>query len=319
MHMSDALVSPPVALGVGAFAAILISTAINRVKPHLNERLPLMGVMGAFIFAAQMINFTIPGTGSSGHMTGGIVLAALLGPWAAFLVLCSVIIIQCLLFADGGILALGCNMVNMAAISCLVAYPMIFAPFNRGSRNTIVRIFLLSILSCLVSGVLGAAIVTAETELSDITALPTMEFLSFMLPIHMVIGVVEGIATGAVLGMVAKSRPDLLDNSTPQKHNMLIPLTLFAIVSLVVAGGLSIVASSSPDGLEWSIMKVTKGSDIVATSTLHTTADTLQQSTALAPDYNTSWAGLAGSIILIICTLCITAIIRHRKPKHEKQ
>ena len=80
-----------------------------------------MGVMGAFIFAAQMLNFSIPGTGSSGHIVGGILLASMLGPWAAFLTLSSVIIIQCLVFADGGLMAIGCNIINMAAMSTLVA------------------------------------------------------------------------------------------------------------------------------------------------------------------------------------------------------
>lgn len=317
MHMSDALVSPQVALGVGTVAAVLIATAIKRVKPYINEQLPLMGVLGAFVFAAQMINFTIPGTGSSGHITGGILLASLLGPWAAFLVLCSVLIIQCFLFADGGILALGCNMVNMAAISCLMAYPMIFSPFNRGSHNTIGRITLLSILTCLVSGVLGAVMVTIETEFSGITALPTAEFLSFMLPIHVVIGLMEGVATAAVLGMIMKSRPDLLDN-TNHNHNTIIPLTLLTLTSLLVAGVLSLLASSSPDGLEWSIMNVTRGEEVVATGVLHNMADTVQQTTALLPDYNTSWAGIVGSLLLIVCALIVTYMLR-RRPQSRSQ
>ena len=125
--MSDALVSPPVFAAAGVVSLALLGVAIRKISradrspdgpAERRERLlPLMGVMGAFVFAAQMINFSIPGTGSSGHLVGGILLAALLGPWAALLTLASVLILQCLLFADGGFMALGCNILNMAVLS----------------------------------------------------------------------------------------------------------------------------------------------------------------------------------------------------------
>ena len=136
MHMADALVSPAVAAGAGVAAAALIAVAASKVKKtRRDDIVPLMGVMGAFVFAAQMINFTIPGTGSSGHVIGGVLLAAVLGPWAAFITLCSVLIIQCLVFADGGLMALGCNILNMAATSCLLAYPLIYRPIaGRGAK-----------------------------------------------------------------------------------------------------------------------------------------------------------------------------------------
>ena len=118
MHMADALVSPAVAGTAGAVAVALIAVASKKVKKiERDDIVPMMGVLGAFVFAAQMINFSIPGTGSSGHIIGGILLAALIGPWAAFITLCSVLIIQCLIFADGGMMALGCNIINMAAMS----------------------------------------------------------------------------------------------------------------------------------------------------------------------------------------------------------
>ena len=93
----------------------LVSFYIKKVRLESDpKKIPVMGVMGAFVFAAQMINFTIPGTGSSGHLCGGMMLTALLGPYAAFLTMIGVLLIQCLLFADGGLLALGCNIWNMA-------------------------------------------------------------------------------------------------------------------------------------------------------------------------------------------------------------
>ncbi|MDE5652744.1 MAG: energy-coupling factor ABC transporter permease, partial [Muribaculaceae bacterium] len=120
MHMADALISTPVALTAGLAATALLGVAgykVNKEKSDNVKMVPLMGVLGAFVFAAQMINFSIPGTGSSGHIIGGILLAAFLGPWAAFLTIASVLIIQCLVFADGGLLALGCNIINMGAMT----------------------------------------------------------------------------------------------------------------------------------------------------------------------------------------------------------
>ena len=162
-----------------------------------------MGVMGAFVFAAQMLNFAIPGTGSSGHIVGGILLCAMLGTRAAFVTLSSVIMLQCLLFADGGLLALGCNIINMAAMSCLVAYPAVYRPIA-GDGASAGRIFAASILSSVVALELGAVAVVVETSLSGIAQLPPARFLAFMLPIHLLIGLGEGIATGSVLCAVRR-------------------------------------------------------------------------------------------------------------------
>ena len=115
MHMADALVAPAVATTMYLCSAAAGGYSVRQVRA-LDEpkKVPVMGVMGAFVFATQMINFTIPGTGSSGHLCGGMLLSALLGPYAGFLTMIGVLLIQCLLFADGGLLALGCNIWNMA-------------------------------------------------------------------------------------------------------------------------------------------------------------------------------------------------------------
>jgi cobalt/nickel transport system permease protein len=104
--------------------------SIKKIKDDMDERkIPLMGVMGAFVFAAQMINFAIPATGSSGHLGGGLMLAILLGPYAGFLTMASILTIQALFFADGGLLALGCNIFNLGFFTCFVAYPLIYKPW----------------------------------------------------------------------------------------------------------------------------------------------------------------------------------------------
>ena len=133
MHMADALLSPAVGTTMCAVsaAAIAYSAAKIRKDELCEKKVPITGVMGAFVFAAQMINFTIPMTGSSGHIGGGILLAAMLGSFPALLAISTVLIIQCLFFADGGLLALGCNIFNMGVIPCLVVYPLIYRPLVR--------------------------------------------------------------------------------------------------------------------------------------------------------------------------------------------
>jgi len=127
MHMADALISPAVGGTMWAAPAGLIGYCSKKVKDDLDDaRIPLMGVVGAFIFAARMINFTIPGTGCSGHLGGGMILAILLGPYAGFLTMASVLVVQALFFADGGLMALGCNIFNLGFLPCFIAYPLIF-------------------------------------------------------------------------------------------------------------------------------------------------------------------------------------------------
>lgn len=323
MHMSDALVSPPVFAVTGAVSLALLGAAVWKIKheqttpigTERSERLvPLMGVMGAFVFAAQMINFSIPGTGSSGHLIGGILLSAVLGPWAALLTLASVLVIQCLVFADGGFMALGCNILNMAVLSCLVAYPLIFRPLMR--RNASVgRIFTASLLSSIVALQLGALAVTIETEASGITALPIGQFLMFMLPIHLFIGIGEGVATAAVICVVQKYKPELLtyerNSRTGSRHNLSKALAAFALAALLIGGSFSWLASSDPDGLEWSIEKLTGSTDVeAATDGLHRTAADIQEKTALIPDYDTSLAGLVGTGAILFAVFGASYLFR---------
>ncbi|MGD0586713.1 MAG: energy-coupling factor ABC transporter permease, partial [Oryzomonas sp.] len=127
MHMADALLSPAVGGTMCAVSGAAIAYCSAKVRTGLDDRkVPLMGVLGAFLFAAQMINFTIPATGSSGHLGGGLLLSILLGPYAAFLTISSVLMVQALFFADGGLLALGCNIFNMGFIPAFLVYPLVY-------------------------------------------------------------------------------------------------------------------------------------------------------------------------------------------------
>lgn len=308
MHLFDTLISPAVAAVTGIGSATLLGIAATRLCRNLDtlhrERIiPLMGVMGAFIFAVQLLNFAIPGTGSSGHIIGGIMLSAILGPWAAFITLSSVIVLQSLLFADGGLLAMGANIINMAAMSCLVAYPLLFRPLmRRHARRS--RIFAVSIAASVAALAAGAAAVVIETELSGITALPTGRFLSFMLPIHLAVGLGEGIATGAVLSMVQRWHPELiLGGPTPARRcSWGGVLALVAGTALLLGATFRHLASNHPDGLEWSVIRSATAEPAAIAGTLNHRAAEMQQSMAIAPDYETSLAGIIGCGAILLFT-----------------
>lgn len=321
MHMADALVSPVVAGVVGIVSGALVVVAAKKIKNSQTENIvPLMGVMGAFIFAAQMINFSIPGTGSSGHIVGGVLLAALLGPWAALITLASVLIIQCLIFADGGLMALGCNIFNMAVCACLIAYPLVFKPLMKYPAS-FGKIIWISVLACVIGLELGALAVTLETEASGITALPMPQFLLFMAPIHLIIGIGEGLATAAVLYFVQKYKPELLmqvRRSEPAaSHKMRFgkAVLVFAMLALLIGGAFSWIASSNPDGLEWSVYNVIGQTepDISISSKVYGIAQNIQDVTAVMPDYNTNFAGIIGGIIVVLVIWVLSGLLQYRK------
>ena len=207
MHMADALIAPAVAGTMYAASTIAAGYSIKRMKEDDElKKIPVMGVMGAFIFATQMLNFTIPGTGSSGHLCGGMLASALLGPFAGLLTMIGVLLVQCLLFADGGLLALGCNIWNMAFYGCFVGALLIWRPMmKKGATRG--KILAASVLGSVITLQMGAFSVSIETLLSGITELPFSVFVATMQPIHLAIGFVEGLITAAVLIFVNEARP----------------------------------------------------------------------------------------------------------------
>lgn len=325
--MADALVSPAVAGVAGIVSGALVVVAARKIKNRLAENIvPLMGVMGAFIFAAQMVNFSIPGTGSSGHIVGGVLLAALLGPWAAFITLTSVLIIQCLIFADGGLMALGCNIFNMAVCACLIAYPLVFKPLMKYPA-TVGKFIWVSVLTCVISLELGALAVTVETEASGITVLPMQQFLLFMIPIHLPIGIGEGLATATVLYFVQKYKPELLkqvrqpapDNSGKVRFGK--AALIFAILALIVGGTFTWTASSNPDGLEWSVLNVTGETEpaISISSNSYDMARNIQEKTAVMPDYDSTFAGIVGGIIVVLAIWTLSSLLKYKKKTLPKR
>ena len=287
--MSDALVSPAVGGALWAAAAGTCAVAARRVERHGDERLvPLMGVLGAFVFACQMVNFAIPGTGSSGHLGGGLLLSILLGPDAALLALTSVLLVQALFFADGGLLALGCNVVNLGLFTSYLAYPLVFRPIA-GAAPSRRRL----IAACLAAGVvglqLGAFGVVLETWASGISSLPFRSFVMLMLPIHLAIGVVEGVATAAVVLVLRRAPPELAACAAgggPRSLRSLRPVVVGLALAAVFTGGVgSWFASSRPDGLEWATAHAAQG-EVAAQGGLHDVLARAQRAVALLPDYD---------------------------------
>lgn len=340
MHMADALLSPAVGGIMWVATASTIAFCAKKLQMNMDDRkVPLMGVLGAFIFAAQMINFTIPATGSSGHLGGGMILAILLGPYAAFLTIASVLTVQALFFADGGLLALGCNIFNLGVFPCFIAYPLIYKPIA-GKNPTPMKIGIGATLAGIVGLQLGALGVVFETVLSGISELPLTSFLSVMLPIHLAIGLVEGLVTTAVVTFVWKARPEILDISGQTEtsgnfsiKNVLVGLSLAAVVT---GGALSWFASSSPDGLEWSMFRVSGSEELEAPENgIHHMLSSLQEKTSILPDYGfkageteeateessswpavdagTSTSGLVGGGLTLALAALIGLIFRRRK------
>jgi len=295
MHMADALLSPAVSVAMNAVSVAAIGVAAAKVKKdEFGEKMiPIMGVAGALVFAGQMINFTIPATGSSGHIGGGILLAGLLGGIPAFLSIAAVLIIQCLFFADGGLLALGCNIFNMGVIPCLFVYPLVFRPLLKNATDYN-RISIASIVSVVIGLELGAFCVVLQTLLSGVTELPFGSFAALMLPIHFFIGLAEGIVTASVLCFIYKMRPEIIDSaqSGERLHGVSTKKVLIALVALiiVVGGALSLFVSVNPDGLEWAIAKTTKKvfgeeREIEANGGIFEGAAGVQERMAFLPDY----------------------------------
>lgn len=340
MHMADALLAPSVAATMYVASGAVAGICVKALKKDENTaKLPTMAVTAALVFAGQMINYTIPGTGSSGHLCGGMLLSALLGPQAGFLSMVVILAIQCLFFADGGLMALGANCWNMAFYGCFIGYYLIWKPIMHsrlfsGIKNAArVKIALASVLGCIITLQMGAFSVVLETSASGITELPFAAFAGIMQPIHLAIGLVEGLITAAVLLFIYEARPELLTELSggaekeKSRCSFKTTMAILAAAVVIIGGCLSLFASGNPDGLEWSMFGNTEagygenmGLDEESygiSGKVADTAEAIQEKTAILPDYafsgsdsaaGTTVSGLVGSAVVagtavLICML----------------
>ena len=338
MHMADALLSPAVGATMWLATGATLAACARGVRERGDDRVvPLMGVLGAFVFAAQMVNFAIPATGSSGHLGGGLLLAILLGPQAAFVVVASVLAVQALFFADGGLLALGANIFNLGVFPCFVAYPFIYRLVAKPGA-TGARVGTASVVAAVAGLQLGALGVAIETVASGISSLPLSTFLWLMLPIHLAIGLVEGLATAALVLFIRRARPDLVDRDrhpAPAGSRLRPVAAGFAIAAALTGGVFSWFASAQPDGLEWAIARTAGTAELeTPEGGIHQRLAELQDRTSVMPGYELAlrgkekqeaaraWpgvnpgksvAGIVGGIATLFAVLLAATLLKRRR------
>ena len=206
LHAPDGFFSAPLAIAGYVVAAVFVGFAVRRVNRELNERMvPMMGVMAAFIFAAQMLNFPVIG-GTSGHLVGGALAAIILGPWAAVLVMTSVVGLQALLFQDGGLLVLGLTIVNVGVLSCLTGYAVFWLGRRLGDRFAVTAAA--AFAAAWISVEVSAVALVLQLAASGTTELSVA--LAAMVGVHALIGVGEGLVTVGALSFIRTARKDLL-------------------------------------------------------------------------------------------------------------
>ncbi|GAA0269680.1 energy-coupling factor ABC transporter permease [Streptomyces polychromogenes] len=292
MHVPDGFIDAPVSVAAGVAATAAVAVSLRGARRELDERTaPLAGLVAAFIFAVQMLNFPVA-AGTSGHLLGGALAAILVGPYTGVLCVSVVLLMQGILFADGGLTALGVNILNMAVVTVLVSYAVfrvLLKLLPAGRRSVTVAAFAGALLS-----VPGAAVMfTLLYALGGTTDVPIGKVFTAMVGVHVLIGIGEALITAATVGAVIAVRPDLVHGArglaaplklrvggelvdapaaapVPAAARSTRKLWLTGLATaLVLAGFVSFYASSSPDGLE----KVAADKGIDAKARAHASAD----------------------------------------------
>jgi cobalt/nickel transport system permease protein len=337
--MANELLSVPVAAGTLAIAAGVLGIICRKARQVISsDKIALMGIMGAFVFAGQMINFQLPlMPGTSGHMVGAVLLAIILGPHAGAIVISSVVIIQCLIFQDGGLLAVGCNIINMGLVPSYLGY-FLYKSFTAGAFSSL-RTYLGTMLGCVIAIEAGAVLVPIQAVLSGVLVVPFSTFLVTMLGVHLLVGLVEGLITVAVLGYIQQVRPDIVSESLTgkvrlSKKAVLVTLVVFTVIT---AAGFSLFACGFPDGLEWSYAERPDQPDFVPLvsneNSIIAKADDFQAKYTPLPDYSirsgklgsvtekevsaaagwTSFAGVAGAGLTMVFVWLTAGIFRRKE------
>jgi cobalt/nickel transport system permease protein len=243
-HIPDGFLSAPVVIGTATLSAAALTVAARRSRRRLAEReAPLLGALTAFVFAAQMLNFPL-GAGTSAHLLGGVLVAALVGPWSGMLVMFGVILIQALLFQDGGIAALGANTLNMAVLGAgggFVLYRWAVALLGDKGRRRVIAAGLAAFGSTVMVGVAVAV------ELAASHMVPLRPAVIVVGGAHVLVGLGEAVLTASILALVARSRPDLVTaGAAPSRATRRLAFVTL-VVALAVAVTAAYVASSRPD------------------------------------------------------------------------
>ena len=338
MHVPDGFLDVPTSIATGVVAAGVVAVSLRRAREELAESTaaaPMAGLVSAFVFAVQMLNFPV-GVGTSGHLMGGALAAVLVGPWTAIICLAVVVTLQALLFADGGVTALGSNVFLIGIVTVVVGYAvakavMAVLPKRAGSAVPAAAVgALLSVpATAMVFVGLYAVGGAAELDLGQLTA--------FMLTWHVLIGIGEAIITGLTVGAVVATRPDLVRLARRYRTSLVLTdadgtsrevqaapvregVKRMGVgwvagalgVCLLLAGGVSSFASANPDGLEYVAERVgfldTAQESAVAGSPFGDYAVAGIDSPVLA----TGLAGVVGVLIALSVGLLIARAVRSR-------
>ena len=307
MHIPDGFLSLVVSIFFWAISAIVIALAIKNINKELDEKqIPLMGILAAAIFAGQMLNFSVTG-GTSGHLLGAALATILLGPWPAVIVMTAVVSTQAIIFQDGGILALGANLFNMAVLGVFVSYA-VYRIIHKLAKGKSWGIFTGSAIAAWTSifiASLSAAIMLALSGTS-----PANIAIPAMAAIHAIIGIGEAIITIGAVSFLYAVRKDLFQH-VDAPHNNTGPILVGGAVFTIALAILSPLASAHPDGLEW----VAEEHGFLAAA-----RDSVYQ---IIPDYvlpgiqneamATIFAGIIGSILVFFVAFFTARARKQRK------
>ena len=336
MHVPDGFINAPVSAATGVVAAGAVAVSLRGARRELDERTaPLAGLVAAFIFAVQMLNFPVA-AGTSGHLLGGALAAILVGPFTGVLCVSVVLLMQGILFADGGLTALGVNITDMAIVTTVVSYAVfrgLVKVLPRKRRSVTVASFVAALLS-----VPAAAVAfTLVYAVGGTTDIATSKVATAMVGVHVLIGVGEAVITALTVGAVIAVRPDLVHGARGLQQRLKLRVNgelvdapgaapaparsshrkvwiTGLVTSLVLAGFVSFYASASPDGLE----KVAKDKGIDAKEEAHASEDSPLAGYGVkdVSDARLS-GGLAGVIGVGVTVVAGTGVfwaVRRRRP-----
>jgi cobalt/nickel transport system permease protein len=295
MHLGNSIICPVTGIPmIAVMGAAAVWSFKKARKDFTHDKILPTVMLTSLVFGLQMINFSIPTTASSGHIVGAILLSALLGPYVAFLSMCSILLIQSLFFADGGLLALGCNIFNMGFLACFAAYPIAC----KICKNKIMNAILASILALQ----LGSIAVTVESAISGSITNITM-FAGLMCSIHFVISLVEGILTGAIVAIAQKTNLSRIFSYVT------------GTIALVLAGIISNYASTKPDGLEWSLLSMSDNFVAQTQGQIYAISEAIQTKTAILTSIPSVYANIVGLLIICLCSLIFFSLLSYKNVK----
>jgi cobalt/nickel transport system permease protein len=303
LHIPDGFLNVVVSVIFWIATIITLGFAISKTNKSLGERqIPLMGIMAAFIFAAQMINFPVAG-GTSGHLLGGALAAIVLGPWAGMLVMTAVIAVQALLFQDGGLLVMGANIFNMGLVTAAIGYGL-YRAVSGQSRT--VKLLVVGVAAWL-SVMAGALLTALQLWLSGTSQLQIV--IPAMMGVHALIGIGEALITVFALAFIIQTRPDLIGEESESAKGSRNWVWVGGIVTLLVVL-ISPFASADPDGLE----RVAEDLGFIGSG--------LDAPYSIIPDYTIPFLGetalstiLAGVVGIIVVAVIMVLIGRGMKAK----